>query len=104
LCLITFYKGPVTLPTGDGGYVKKMKMKPSLLDQFSITANGVVLKKDFIENSTLPASSEISICEKWLSDFAKPQSRYNNSHSSYGLKHKKMGSSLCLTLDGKREE
>lgn len=63
-------------------------MKPSLLDQFSITANGVVLKKDFIENSTLPASSEISICEKWLSDFAKPQSRYNNSHSSYGLKHK----------------
>ena len=64
-----------------------MKTQSSLLDNYSITDTGVVLKKKFTETSRLPTNSEIALCEKWLSNFSEPQARFNDIHTSYGLKH-----------------
>ena len=64
-----------------------MKKKSSLLDHYSITHFGIVLRTEFNETSRLPSNSEIALCEQWLSKFTKPQVRFNKSHSSYGLKH-----------------
>lgn len=64
-----------------------MKKQSSLLDIYSITNIGVVLKNKFTLTSRLPINSEIALCEEWLSRFTEPQAKFNNKHTSYGLKH-----------------
>ncbi len=64
-----------------------MKIRSSVLDNYSILGIGIFPKNRLPKDSRLPVNAEIAICEEWLFKFTEPQKRFNNSHTSYGLKH-----------------
>lgn len=64
-----------------------MEKNSMILDKYSILDTGIFPKNKLSEDSRLPVNDEITICEEWLFKYTEPQKRYNDRHSSYGLKH-----------------